>query len=155
MRVAQRQQGVKACLLAVLLAACAVASQEAGAAPQLPVQAGGVLGAGGSETREVAAVEIVVKFKDDRRITAIRNTFWTDPDGARRLFEEFSRGRSELMSATLARVTYSGELVLVFPVDSDSRDGGRKAARDLAARLSCLPDIVYAEPDLTASTQTG
>jgi len=94
-------------------------------------------------------VEIVVKFRDDAKVKDIIDTFWKDQAGARRKFETFKSGRPEFASLTLDRVTYSNELVLVpsSPIAAAER---MPAMRAVAAKLSALGDISYAEPNMTA-----
>jgi hypothetical protein len=97
-------------------------------------------------------IEVVVKFKDDRTVKGIVDSFWTDASAAGKRFDEFKRAHPDLAGATLVRVTYSNELVLAFPI---SPQGGNRriAARDLTERLGRLPYVAYAEPDHTVSTQ--
>lgn len=101
--------------------------------------------------RSQASLEIVIRFKDDARVSAIITTFWKDPEAARARFDDFKQGWPELAPARLLRVTYSNELVLAFPFGATA--GRREAVRDLAASLSRLPSVVYAEPDYTLTTQ--
>ncbi|HEX5005467.1 MAG TPA: hypothetical protein VFV70_00045 [Hyphomonadaceae bacterium] len=103
----------------------------------------------GKETH--ATIEVVVKFKDDSKVQAIVDTFWTDPAKARAHFENFRRGRAELEGASLVRVTYSSELVLAFPAPLPRQS--RESIRDLLARLKAASDIAYAELDRTVSIE--
>lgn len=103
---------------------------------------------------QTTVFEIVVKFKEADRTKAIIDAFWSRPQVAQDRFDDFKRAYPLLESASLIRVTYSGELVLAFPCNENSTDRRMKAARDLAARLALLPDISYAEPDLTFLTLT-
>ena len=102
-----------------------------------------------------ASAEIVVKFKDDAAVKPIIDLFWTAPEAAKARFDEFKKGHPVVAMATLARATYSGELVLSFPSNAATPAERLKAARDLAARLSASPDISYAEPDFSFSTGSG
>ena len=86
-------------------------------------------------------------------MTAIVATYWKDPGVARTRFNEFKRGWPDLASATLVRATYSNEMVLEFPSIPTQVKARSEAARDLAARLSRLAGIAYAEPDFIFSTQ--
>jgi hypothetical protein len=94
-------------------------------------------------------MEIVVKFKDDRKIKDIVDSFWKDQGSARTKFDAFKARRPEFANLKLDRVTYSNELVLVH-------DGGASAAQRLtamratAAKLKNVGDISYAEPNMTA-----
>jgi hypothetical protein len=99
------------------------------------------------------AVEIVVKFKDDARVKDIIDTFWKNPQASKEKFDPFKRNRPEMAAASLARVTYSGELVLAYPFKTETKAQRLTEARDIAARLATSADIVYAEPDLTFQTQ--
>lgn len=94
-------------------------------------------------------VEIVVKFRDDAKVKDIIDAYWKDAASARRKFETFKAGRPEFATLTLDRVTYSNELVLVpsAPVAAAER---MPAMRALAARISGVADISYAEPNMTA-----
>jgi hypothetical protein len=101
-------------------------------------------GAGGG-----VGMEIVVKFKDDGKVKDIIDAFWKDPGSAKAKFNAFKSGRSEFSDVSLARVTYSNELVLVH------QGGGSPAAslpamREIASRLKSVADISYAEPNMTA-----
>jgi hypothetical protein len=97
----------------------------------------------------VQGMEIVVKFKDDRKVKEITDAFWKDQGSARAKFDAFKASRPEFANLKLDRVTYSNELVLVH-------DGGAPAAtrlaamRELAAKLKNVSDISYAEPNMTA-----
>jgi hypothetical protein len=100
-------------------------------------------------TRPGQSMEVVVKFKDDRVVQDIVDTFWRDQAAAQRKFEAFRANRPEFAGVRLARVTYSNELVLV----SDNAVAAEQripALRAIAARLARAPDISYAEPNLTA-----
>jgi hypothetical protein len=99
------------------------------------------------------AVEIVVKFKDDAKVKDIIDSFWRDPQAAKARFDVFKQTRPEMAAASLARVTYSNELVLVYPFKTETRAQRLIEARDIAARLATVADIAYAEPDLAFQTQ--
>lgn len=121
-----------------------------GFAPE--AQPGGMPGIANDQApgaRPDLGVEIVVKFRDDGKVKDIIDTFWKDQAAARRKFEAFKSGRAEFASLALDRVTYSNELVLVpsAPLASAER---MPAMRAIAARLGGLPDISYAEPNMTA-----
>ncbi len=95
-------------------------------------------------------IEIVVKFKDDRKVKDIVDAFWKDQPAARAKFDAFKQGRPEFANLKLARVTYSNELVLApegAPVPPAQR---MSAARDLVAKLKGAADISYAEPNMVA-----
>ena len=97
----------------------------------------------------VQGMEIVVKFKDDRKVKDIVDAFWKDQGSARAKFDAFKASRPEFASLKLDRVTYSNELVLVH-------DGGAPAAtrlaamREMATKLKNVSDVSYAEPNMTA-----
>jgi hypothetical protein len=99
-----------------------------------------------------APIEVIVKFKEDRIVKEIVDSFWVEPEQARRCFERFKQGRAEFKEARLVRVTYSGELVLAFPLPAAAAER-RAASQDLLARLNGIADVAYAEPDHTASVQ--
>lgn len=99
------------------------------------------------------AVEIVVKFKDDAKLKDIIDTFWKDPQAAKVKFDAFKQTRPEMAAASLARVTYSSELVLAYPFKTETKAQRLIEARDIAARLAAVADIAYAEPDLAFQTQ--
>ena len=100
-----------------------------------------------------AAVEIVVKFKDDAKVKDIIDSFWKDPQVAKAKFDVFKQATPELAAASLARVTYSGELVLAYPFKTETKAQRLIEARDIAGTLAKSPDISYAEPDLSFQTQ--
>jgi hypothetical protein len=98
-------------------------------------------------------VEVVVRFKDDSKVKHIVDAFWKAPEVARARFHAFKQGRPEMSAATLVRVTYSNELVLTYLFDSATEAQRLAEARAIAAKLAALPDIAYAEPDLSFQTQ--
>ena len=94
-------------------------------------------------------MEIVVKFKDDRKVKDIVDAFWKDQVSARAKFDAFKASRPEFASLKLDRVTYSNELVLVH--DGGAPPATRLAAmREMAAKLKSVSDVSYAEPNMTA-----
>ncbi|MEM6627936.1 MAG: hypothetical protein AAF719_14660 [Pseudomonadota bacterium] len=93
--------------------------------------------------------EIVVKFKDDTQIKPIADLFWKDKAAARAKFDALKARSPALKNLYLARVTYSGEVVLVHDEDMPA-DKLRRATLDAAARLKADPNISYAEPNATA-----
>jgi hypothetical protein len=99
------------------------------------------------------ACEVVVKFKDDTKVKDIIDAFWKDRAISKAKFEMFREGRPEMAASSLARVTYSGELVLAYPCETSSPAARFSAMREAAARLTAAPDIAYAEPDMTAHPQ--
>jgi hypothetical protein len=102
----------------------------------------------------VSAVgEVVVKFKDDGKVKDIIDLFWKDRSAAKARFDIFKRDRPEMAAAVLDRVTYSNELVLVYPCEQATRAEQTAALRQIVARLTSAPDIAYAEPDMIAHTQ--
>jgi len=106
-------------------------------------------GEGAPQAEQRIAIEVVVRFKDDRIVKDIADTFWKDRALAALKFEAFRRGRSEMANATLARVSYSNELILAFPCDAACRTQPGPAARALADRLARAADVAYAEPNVT------
>ena len=100
-----------------------------------------------------AVVEVVVKFKDDGMVKDIIDAFWNNPQAAKAKFDVFKRGRPEMIGATLDRVTYSSELVLVYPCAVTSKLERATAMREIVSRLMASPDISYAEPEMTVQTQ--
>jgi hypothetical protein len=94
-------------------------------------------------------VEILVKFKDDKKVKDIIDAFWKDQPSARAKFEAFKAGRPEFANLKLARVTYSNELVLA-PETAVAPAQRLAVARDMIAKLKGAADISYAEPNLTA-----
>ncbi|MDP3737240.1 MAG: hypothetical protein Q8R02_07615 [Hyphomonadaceae bacterium] len=94
-------------------------------------------------------MEIVVKFKDDKKVKEITDAFWKDQGSARAKFEAFKASHPEFANLTLDRVTYSNELVLV---DASGASGAQRlsAMRAIAAKLKGSGDISYAEPNMTA-----
>lgn len=98
------------------------------------------------------AAEIVVKFKDEASVKPTIDLFWKDADAAKASFDQFKKNHPAVATAMLARVTYSGELILIFPSNARTPAERLKAARDIAARLSASPEISYAEPDLSFYT---
>lgn len=94
-------------------------------------------------------MEIVVKFKDDRKVKEITDAFWKDQGSARTKFDAFKSSRPEFAGLSLDRVTYSNELVLVH--EGGGAPAARLAAmRDIAGKLKGVGDISYAEPNMTA-----
>jgi hypothetical protein len=96
------------------------------------------------------AIEIVVKFKDDKKVKDIVDTFWKNAPAAKAKFEAFKRGRPEMADTVLDRVTYSNELVLVHKGGAVPPAQRLTAMRDIAKRLGAASDISYAEPNMTA-----
>ena len=97
----------------------------------------------------VQGMEIVVKFKDDKKVKDIVDAFWKDQGSARAKFDAFKSSRPEFANLKLDRVTYSNELVLVH--DGSAPAASRLAAmREMAAKLKSVGDISYAEPNMTA-----
>jgi hypothetical protein len=104
---------------------------------------------GAGAGKPALGVEIVVRFKDDRKVQDMVDTFWKDAPSARRKFEAFKAGRPEFAAVQLDRVTYSNELVLV-PIASLAPDKRAAQARNLAAKMGKAADISYAEANVTA-----
>jgi hypothetical protein len=135
-----------------VVAALAILCSAASAEPQFgkgPAQAPNKSAAVSSrqEAQTHFDVEIVVKFRNDGAVQGIIDAFWKDPQIAREKFDDFKRNRPDMATATLARVTYSNELVLAYGCAATA--DRRAAAREIANRLMTLPDIAYAEPDLS------
>jgi hypothetical protein len=104
----------------------------------------------GANAGKVAlAVEIVVKFKDDRKVQDLVDTFWKDAPAARKKFDAFKAGRPEFAAVKLDRVTYSNELVLT-PIADVAPDKRAAQVRDLASKMGKAADISYAEANVTA-----
>jgi hypothetical protein len=122
-------------------------SPDPGAGPALP----GIQfdQAGASASKPALGAEIVVKFKDDKKVQDLVDTFWKDAPSARKKFEAFKAGRPEFAGVKLDRVTYSNELVLV-PVVDVAADKRVSQVRDLASKMGKAADISYAEPNVTA-----
>jgi hypothetical protein len=100
-----------------------------------------------------AVVEVVVKFKDDGVVKDIIDAFWKNPQTAKAKFDVFKRSRPEMTGATLDRVTYSNELVLVYPCAVTSKLERATGMREIVSRLLASPEISYAEPEMTVQTQ--
>jgi hypothetical protein len=98
------------------------------------------------------AAEVVVKFKDENLARPIVDMFWKDPVGARTAFDLFKKTRSALSSATLSRVTYSDELVLIYPCAGSAAECAHSALLHVAA-LKAAPEVAYAETDVMAKAQ--
>ena len=105
--------------------------------------------AGASAGKLALGGEIVVKFRDDRKVQDLVDTFWKDAPGARKKFEAFKAGRPEFAGVKLDRVTYSNELVLT-PIANVAPDKRAAQVRDLAAKMGKAADISYAEANVTA-----
>jgi hypothetical protein len=99
------------------------------------------------------AAEIVVKFKDDANVKDIIDSFWKEPKAAKAKFDIFKQARPEMTAASLVRATYSSELVLAYPFETETKAQRLIAAREIAARLATVADVAYAEPDLAFQTQ--
>jgi hypothetical protein len=67
--------------------------------------------------------------------------------------DDFKRGRPDMAAATLSRVTCSNELVLSYVRAAGSPLERRGAAQEFAKRLTRMPEVAYAGPDLTLQTQ--
>lgn len=93
-------------------------------------------------------IEIVVKFKDDNLVKPIVDLFWKDPAAARTAFDAFKKGHPALTRASLARVTYSNELVLAYACSAVSCADRPAAIRALVAALASSVDIAYADPEV-------
>lgn len=105
--------------------------------------------AGASSGKPALSAEIVVKFKDDRKVQDMVDMFWKDAPAARKKFEAFRLGRPEFAGVKLVRVTYSNELVLA-PITDMGPDKRAAQVRDLASKMGKAPDIAYAEANVTA-----
>lgn len=129
------------------------ATAPAPAAP--PASSGGLVGVAAAEDQRgfgaspppMTTAEIAVKFRDEQRLKPIADLFWRDAEGARSRFRAFCAERPEFRGLVLDRVTYSNEFVLVYEPGTNPP---ARQARELAARLSALPDVSYAEPSLVA-----
>lgn len=119
-----------------------MAGQTDNPGPGLPGVAFDQSGAG---AKPALGVEIVVKFRDDRKIQGVLDAFWKDAASARKKFDAFKSGRPEFAGMKLDRVTPSNELVL-----TPSGNLSANAARDLAIKIGRAPDVSYAEPNVTA-----
>jgi hypothetical protein len=140
-------------LAATVQPEAALAAPDAAATPTPPEPGSAVPGVqfaqGAPATAPGQAMEIVVKFKDDKKVKDIVDTFWKDAPAAKAKFESFKRGRPELSDTVLDRVTYSNELVLVHKGGSVPPAQRLTAMRDIAKRLGAASDISYAEPNMT------
>lgn len=119
-----------------------IAGQTDNPGPGLP---GVAFDQSGASTKPALGVEIVVKFKEDRKIQGVLDAFWKDAASARKKFDAFKSGRPEFAGVKLDRVTPSNELVL-----TPSGNLSANAARDLANKIGRAPDVSYAEPNVTA-----
>jgi len=142
------------CALSTALAlSCSGALAEPPSANQTSLQAPESLAKISQRQVAPAPAAVVVKFKDDGKVKDIIDAFWKDPQVAKAKFDIFKRGRPEMAGAMLDRVTYSNELVLVYPCTAASKPERATAIREIARRLTASPDIFYAEPDITVQTQ--
>jgi len=96
------------------------------------------------------AMEIVVKFKDESKVKDIIDTFWRNAPEAKAKFETFKRSHPAFADTSLARVTYSNELVLVHPGGAASPAQRLAKMREVAKKLKASPEVAYAEPDMIA-----
>jgi hypothetical protein len=99
------------------------------------------------------ALEVVVRFKDDGKVKDIVDAFWRDPQAAKAKFDLFKQGRPDMSAAKLDRVTYSNELVLIYPCAAVSKSERARVTREIISRFSASPDIAYAEPAMTVQPQ--
>jgi hypothetical protein len=132
-------------IVGIFSAALVLSCSEAAADPPTAKQAPIFLAA--DQRSSLSAVEMVVKFKDDAKVRDIVDAFWKDPKAAKAKFDRFKLGRPEMIDATLDRVTYSNELILIYPCAAESKSGHAAATKEIVRRLLASPDISYAEPD--------
>ena len=140
-------------VLGILSAALVLACGPAAADPPAAKQAPKFLATANQRPSLSTVIEVVVKFKDDSKVREIIDTFWKDPKAAKARFDTFKLGRPEMIDATLDRVTYSNELVLIYPSVGDSKSARSAATGEIVRRLSASSDISYAEPDATVQAQ--
>jgi len=140
-------------ILGISSAALILSCGEAAADPPGANQASIVLATADQRPTPSATIEVVVKFKDDGKVRDIIDAFWKDAKAAKAKFDNFKLGRPEMVDATLDRVTYSNELILIYPCTAESKSSHTAAAREIIKRLLAAPDISYAEPDTTVQTQ--
>ena len=141
---------------AVTAVALGLVSANATAEAQAGIQATNADFANAQASRDSPfheTVAVVVKFKDDSKVKHIIDAFWRSPEVAKARFHAFKQGRPEMSAATLAHVTYSNELVLTYVFHAATEAQRLAEGRAIAAKLAALPDIAYAEPDLSFQTQ--
>lgn len=100
-----------------------------------------------------SALEVTLKFTDASVTAGIVKAFWSDPAAAREAFDRLKVKWPAMNPAKLDRVTYSDELVLLFPCDQACSLNRTKAGRDLVSTLAAIPGIAYVEAELTVQIQ--
>lgn len=95
--------------------------------------------------------EIVVKLKAKDEAKRVCDMFWKDNEAGRAEFQKMIKGKPELKGLRLKRVTYSNEFVLDFgPTEEKITPALKSRYRNAVKYLGALPNIAYAEPNVTA-----
>lgn len=92
---------------------------------------------------EMKAVYIV-RFEADPGLTPVGRQFRKDATAARAAFADWAADKPELEGLDLIRASYSGELILGLPKDTDRTPDGVLEA------LNTMENLIYAERDVMA-----
>lgn len=102
---------------------------------------------------DTQTVDFIVRFKTGiDQLDACTKTYHEDEDAARKIFEEWAASHESMADLTLKKVSYSGEMLLVW-------DTGLKRPllkTDISAKLEkikAMAAVRYADPDYTAQAE--
>lgn len=109
-------------------------------------QNGEIPAQGQTVTEAQDAATFIVRFDDEPVLDEVGKSFRRDEAGARAKFESWREGRAALEGLTLKRASFSGELILGLPIDSD------RSAKDVLKAMRAMDNLAYAEMDAMAST---
>lgn len=100
-------------------------------------------------------VDFIVRFKKNiPELDKCSKMFRGDKAAARKLFSEWAASKEALDGIRLKKVSYSGEMILVWNIDTDST----VTQADVQAKLdqiNSMADVRYADADSTVKTQEG
>lgn len=96
-------------------------------------------------------VDFIVRFEDVPAIKECLDTFRSDPDHARSVFEAFAKDYPGLAGFRLKKTNYSGELVLTWTGDGERP--GREQIMSVRERLQSMSAVKYADPDFSTQIE--
>ena len=103
--------------------------------------------------RVLKEAAFVVRFTDNQELDRLVKQYRGDKEGTRAAFAKWAAKHPELNGLTLARVNYSGEVILNYRGEDDTKPA--ISAKEIQARLNELPFVRYADPDFTAFPGKG
>ncbi|MEO1642200.1 MAG: hypothetical protein AAFR74_02610 [Pseudomonadota bacterium] len=86
----------------------------------------------------------IVRFDADPELNSVGRNFRKAPATSRATFDEWAKDKPELDDMKLIRASFSGELLLGLPDDSD------RTPDDVLKTLNGMDNLVYAERDVMA-----